>query len=73
MIHRYPPKCIFCGKIIATAVRDKESRIIGDNFIRWEYEKHNCEEGRKFAEKASKALEKLKKEQKNDKQDSSKD
>ena len=41
-LFRKTPTCPFCNKVIAEAVIDTESKIIGDNFIRWNYLKHGC-------------------------------
>ena len=47
-LHRDPPTCIFCGKIIAKARYQDQSnipmqmRLIGDTFIEWVYSKHEC-------------------------------
>lgn len=41
-LFRKTPTCPFCNKVIAEAVIDTESKIIGDNFIRWNYIKHDC-------------------------------
>jgi hypothetical protein len=44
MVIRENPKCFICGKDIARAIHDTESNIIGDNFLRWEYFDHECDE-----------------------------
>jgi len=56
MIIRENPKCFICGKDIARAIHDTESNIIGDNFLRWEYFDHECDEEKvdKLKEKISK-------------------
>lgn len=50
MIHREPPRCIFCGKIIAKAIYHQQPEdtpihelFIGDSFVCWEYIEHNDE------------------------------
>lgn len=53
-LYREYPKCPFCKKVIAKGVYKDQSnlpvsmQIIGDTFIRWEYEKHECEEEKVF-------------------------
>jgi hypothetical protein len=47
-IFREIPKCIYCGEPIAKAIYRDISKIpfgmqmIGDNFIKWEFIKHEC-------------------------------
>jgi hypothetical protein len=46
--YRRPPTCPHCGKVIAKAVYLDQTdlplmqRVIGDTFIRWDYNKHTC-------------------------------
>jgi hypothetical protein len=51
-IYRETPKCPFCGKVIAKAkLRFRlpwQQDFYGDDFIGWEYIKHNCKEKKKF-------------------------
>jgi len=57
-VYREPPKCPFCKKIIAKAIRKIqepfEAPVYGDNFICWEYDKdHKCNEKNMFFKKQS--------------------
>lgn len=52
-VYREVPTCPFCGKIIAEAITSN-SKKIGDNFIRWEYNNHNCKQMRKHQKELSK-------------------
>jgi len=62
-LYREPPKCPFCDKVIAEAQYKDQSglpqglQLIGDTFEGWEYEKHDCEEGKNFKKDFTKALE----------------
>ena len=55
MKNRITPIYPFCSKPIAKAVYDIQKnippsmRMYGDNFIRWEFKKHNCKKIREFA------------------------
>lgn len=49
-VYRETPKCPYCGKVIAKGIYKKQNPfnpVYGDSFLRWEYKKHNCKEGRK--------------------------
>lgn len=50
-VHRKTPECPFCGAPIAKAIRKKGSKLIGDNFIRWESIPHSCKKMREHREK----------------------
>lgn len=41
-VRRETPRCDKCGAIIAKAIYKKDYMLVGDNFLRWEYFKHNC-------------------------------
>ena len=43
-LFRETPKCPICNEEIAKPIIDTESKIIGDNFIRWEHLKHQCKQ-----------------------------
>lgn len=43
-LFRETPKCPICNKEIAKQIIDTESKVIGDNFIRWEYLEHKCKQ-----------------------------
>ena len=59
-IYRAHPKCPFCGKVIAKAKYKDQSdipmsmRLIGDTFIGWEYDNHECKEKEEFINKLPK-------------------
>lgn len=47
-VYREPPKCPYCGKIIAKAnYRKVPDNFFGDSFQNWEYIKHSCKGTRK--------------------------
>ena len=64
-VFRKPPTCSYCGKIIGRAITDqqrdvpKSQRIIGDNFIRWEYVNHSCPKKRKAEKEMIKNMGKI--------------
>lgn len=50
-VFREAPRCPFCNEVIAEGVYDTESQLYGDSFLHWEYEEHDCKEGREWAKK----------------------
>lgn len=55
-IHRDPPKCPFCGKVIGKGKYKDQSKtppqlqVIGDTFESWDIEEHECPEMKEFKE-----------------------
>lgn len=48
------PTCPFCGEIITEPVYNEQAelpsqlRLIGDNFIGWDYKEHGCKEKEEY-------------------------
>jgi len=66
MFHREPPRCIFCGKVIAEAVYHQQPKdtpiyelFIGNSFVRWEYIEHEDKCAKRYFRKQK--LEKINK------------
>lgn len=58
-VYREPPRCIMCGEIIATGIYEHRENFIGDTFVGWDYEEHNCPKQKEWIAEMQKEMEKL--------------